>query len=321
MIEFPPYRMDLNEQLLWRNRQVVTLRPKTWKLLRFFAEHPQVLIPKDQVVSEVWGSIAVSDDALTRTVSELRRTLDDDAHTPRYIQTVHRRGFRFIASTAKIRTDHLILAGRDRELATLWKSFHKARAGERQIVFVTGGPAAGKTALVRAFVQALREGDYPTSVLSLDYSDNVRKLARTFWDFPQASAGQSSAVSDAPQLVVLEDLHTCAAEATTLLSALARHPEPARIMVIATYQPQDAAALGHPIVPAAAVLAARAHCTRIPLQRLKREAVADYLERRLGRSPAEEDVATLVYRHTGGHPLFVVALVDHLVATGRLTEP
>jgi DNA-binding winged helix-turn-helix (wHTH) protein len=64
------------------------------------AEHPEVLVSKDELVRSVWGPIAVSDDALTRTVAELRRRLGDDAHTPRVIETVHRRGFRFIAELA-----------------------------------------------------------------------------------------------------------------------------------------------------------------------------------------------------------------------------
>jgi DNA-binding winged helix-turn-helix (wHTH) protein len=310
------------EERLWRHHQLVPLRPKTWALLRYLAERPQVLIPKDQVLNAVWGSIAVSDDALTRTVSELRRTLADDARTPRFIQTVHRRGFRFIAATEAIATDHPLLAGRDRELAALRRAFHNASTGERQIVLVSGGPGSGKTTLVRAFLQSLQEGDYPTAVPSLDYSDNMAKLARTFQDISEARAGDVAAGSPVePQLIVLEDLHTSDAETITLLSALGRRPDPARLMVIATYRPADAIAFGHPIVPAAGLLQERACCTRITLERLSRVAVADYLERRLGRAPVAEYLVTLVHRQTFGHPLFVVALVDHLLTSGRLTEP
>jgi len=101
MIEFPPYRLDLRAERLWRGSQPIELRPKTWALLRYEAEHPDVLVSKEELVRAVWGPIAVSDDALTRTVAELRRRLGDDAHTPRVIETVHRRGFRFIAEVAR----------------------------------------------------------------------------------------------------------------------------------------------------------------------------------------------------------------------------
>jgi hypothetical protein len=262
----------------------------------------------------------VSDDAITRTVSELRRTLDDDARTPRFIQTVHRRGFRFIAPTAEVATDRPIVAGRHRELAALWRAFHGACAGERQIVSVTGIPGVGKTTLVRAFLQALQEGNHPTAVPSLDYSDNMARLEAALLNDTCAPARDLSAASTAePLLIVLEDLHRSGVEATTLLSALGRHPEPARVMIIATYPPADAIPLNHPIA-STTLLQQRACRTRIVLRRLNQDEVADYLQRRLGWSAAKEDVATLVYRQTGGHPLFVAAFVDHLVASGRLTE-
>jgi len=106
-------------------------------------------------------------------VGEIRKALRDEPKTPRYIETVHRLGYRFIApvSTQPVRisdsevrgqesglarslqspTHHFV--GREGELAQLHQWLARALAGERQIVFVTGEPGIGKTTLVEEFLQ------------------------------------------------------------------------------------------------------------------------------------------------------------------------
>ena len=73
------------------------LRPKAWALLRHLAERPGTLVTKEELHAAVWGDVVVSDDTLTQTLGELRRALGDDPRAPHVIETVHRRGFRFIA--------------------------------------------------------------------------------------------------------------------------------------------------------------------------------------------------------------------------------
>src|SRR4029453_15693254 len=110
---------------------------------------------------------------LVSCIQEIRRALRDDARRPRYVETLHRRGYRFIgapvgperdraarpiASTAAPSASSAtsldaappILVGRDDELARLHEALARARGGARQIVFVTGEPGIGKTSLVRA---------------------------------------------------------------------------------------------------------------------------------------------------------------------------
>jgi DNA-binding winged helix-turn-helix (wHTH) protein len=96
-IEFPPFRLDLRAGRLLRDDHPVPLRPKTWALLQYFAERPGLLVSKDELVAGVWGHGAVTDDAISRTLGELRHVLGDDARVPHIIQTVPRRRFRFIA--------------------------------------------------------------------------------------------------------------------------------------------------------------------------------------------------------------------------------
>lgn len=177
-IEFPPFRLDLRAGRLLRNERPVPLRPKTWALLQYFAERPGLLISKDELVAGVWGESAVSDDAISRTLGELRRVLEDDAREPRIIQTVHRRGFRFIAPVTapaptadrvptregSDRADSGILVGRAHETSSLDSLFELASAGHRQIVFVTGEAGAGKTAVVEAFLHARRQAAAPVCI-------------------------------------------------------------------------------------------------------------------------------------------------------------
>src|SRR5262245_15045661 len=94
---FAPFRLDLVSQQLWRDQSVIRLRPKSWDLLRYLVERPGHLVTKAAVHRELWRDTVVSDDTLTQLIKELRRALDDDARTPRFIETVHGRGFRFLA--------------------------------------------------------------------------------------------------------------------------------------------------------------------------------------------------------------------------------
>src|SRR5262249_10803398 len=106
---------------------------------------------------------AVSDAALSSCIQEIRQALGDDARQPRFLATVHRRGFRFAAqadelppSRATRATGTALLSppivGRDRELDELRRWLGLADRGERQVVFVTGEPGIGKSALVEAFL-------------------------------------------------------------------------------------------------------------------------------------------------------------------------
>jgi DNA-binding winged helix-turn-helix (wHTH) protein/tetratricopeptide (TPR) repeat protein len=82
---------------LTRDGEPVTLSPKIIDLLLFLAARPSTLVSKDDLFAALWPDVAVTDNALTQAVSELRQALGDDPAHPRYIQTVARRGYRFIS--------------------------------------------------------------------------------------------------------------------------------------------------------------------------------------------------------------------------------
>jgi len=96
LLSFGPYRFDLGTEQVWRGKQAVKLTPKALVLLRTLATRAGELVTKEELLQAGWPQTAVSDDALTACIQELRRALGDDARQPRYIETVHRRGFRFI---------------------------------------------------------------------------------------------------------------------------------------------------------------------------------------------------------------------------------
>ncbi len=94
---FGPFTLDAGSYRLFRGADVVPLSPKIIDLLLHLAGRPGTLVSKDALFTALWPDVAVSDNALTQAVSDLRQALGDDAATPTYVQTVSRRGYRFIA--------------------------------------------------------------------------------------------------------------------------------------------------------------------------------------------------------------------------------
>ena len=95
---FGPFTVDAASYRLLRGSEVVPLSPKIIDLLLYLTARQSALVSKDELFSALWPDVAVTDNALTQAVSELRQALGDDPASPTYIQTVARRGYRFIAS-------------------------------------------------------------------------------------------------------------------------------------------------------------------------------------------------------------------------------
>jgi hypothetical protein len=128
------------------------------------------LVTRDELRAAAWPATAVSESVLRGAIRELRDVLGDDAAAARFIETVPHRGHRFVASVTRApphpaerdaggpvphgaaQSRPRILIGRDAELARLQQALERARQGARQVVFVTGEPGIGKTAVVDAFL-------------------------------------------------------------------------------------------------------------------------------------------------------------------------
>jgi TolB-like protein len=96
-VTFGSYAFDVTSARLWVGARELHLTPKASSVLKMLVGQAGVPVSKDALFAAVWPGVAVSDDALTSCVQELRRTLGDDARQPQFIETRHRRGYRFVA--------------------------------------------------------------------------------------------------------------------------------------------------------------------------------------------------------------------------------
>ncbi|SIO29159.1 AAA family ATPase [Paraburkholderia phenazinium] len=118
-----------------------------------------------------------------------------------------------------------------------------------------------------------------------------------------------------PLALVFEDLHWSDYSTVDMLSALARHRNHARLMVVATYRPEDAEVVQHPLCRLNRDLGLQKLCHDIVLEPLTEDAIAEYLNASTQHA-RESEFAQLVCERSGGNPLFMVATLDHLVAQG-----
>ena len=394
-IVFPPFRLDLGAGRLLNGADAIPLRPKTWAVLLYLAERPGALITKDELLDALWPDVAVTPDTLNKSIGELRVALGDDAKGPRFIQTVHRRGYRFIAaarpavaadqadaspssSGRAVRIPHRrLFVGREAELHFLSMRLTQAQAGERQIVFVTGPAGTGKTALVDAFLdsRAVCESRAPVWVgragsfehygpqeayqpvfeafERLTRPPNVERMVRLMrraapmwlaqmpWltDEADAEALRRSLqgvraermprelavlidllTTDLTLVLVLEDLHWSDPSTIDLLALLAQRRDPARLLVIGTYRPAEVAIREHVLGATVRTLQRHKHCEELSLNDLAEEQVRNYLAARFPGGDFPTALARLIHTHTGGHPLFVVAVVDHMLSRGWILD-
>lgn len=95
--EFGPFQLDLADRLLTREGEVISLRPKATEILVRLVRNAGQLIKKDELLKEVWPDTFVEESNLSQTIFMLRKALGDDRSEPKYIETVPRRGYRFVA--------------------------------------------------------------------------------------------------------------------------------------------------------------------------------------------------------------------------------
>ena len=118
-VRFDAFELDEANALLLRDGKAVTLAPKPFGVLCALARRPGSLLTKHALLDDVWGHQFVTDSVLKTAISEVRAALDDDPKEPRYIETVSRRGYRFIASTIRASSQRApaiernVAAGRD----------------------------------------------------------------------------------------------------------------------------------------------------------------------------------------------------------------
>src|SRR6267142_3856795 len=387
MREFPPFRLDTVNQCRWRGDGVaeerILLAPKAFGVLQYLVEHPGRLVAHAELLEAVWPKTYVQPEVLKSHIATIRAVLGDDARKPIFIETLSRRGYRFIAPVtegASARSSPAsgpakVLVGRGGELVELDQCLGRMSKGERQIVFVTGEPGIGKTAVADAFIgraateasdirivrgqciegDGSKEAYYPVlealsglyrggggdaiiqilaaqaptwlvqfpALLTPERGEILRRevlgatrerMLREIGDALEAIASRS------PLLIVFEDLQWVDYSTVDLISVLARRRTTAKLMVVGTYRDDDVALSEHPLRALKQDLRSRHLCHEIALGPLNEAQVVDYLVAEQPQSPLPDGLAALVYQHSEGNPLFVVAALDHLIGRGFIAR-
>ena len=171
---FGPFRLDPANECLWRGEKEIRLHPKAFGLLRHLMDHPGQIVTKESLLETIWPEIHVTEAILSVYVAEIRKALGEEPKKPVFIETLHRRGYRFIAPVTIDRktgmnqstagSEELIrpimreaataigaepIIGREKDLSFLLEKLAAAHHGTGSVVFTTGPAGIGKTRLVR----------------------------------------------------------------------------------------------------------------------------------------------------------------------------
>ena len=376
---FASFRLDPQTWRLRKNDELRPLRPKTFAILRYLLDNAGRLVTKEDLFAAVWPGVKVENSALRVCMNELRQALEDDPHRPRFVETVHRLGYRFIAPVSAVEDDGreperaapspVVVVGRQKEMNGLAESWERAIGRTRQFVFVVGEPGVGKTTLmdrildmpqVSGFAYRGRgqcvdqygagEAYFPVFGALDDIcrgphgeeAGDVLKQHAPHWaaqvprlaavdaaNSPEAAAQPTSSqmlteiaaalgaiAAIRPIIMVFEDLHLADRATLEMITYLAKRRDPVRLMMVGTYRSTLPRQDG--VWPAGMMrdLRANPQCKTLRLTGLKENEVAEYLDRRMERS-APQALISHVHRRTGGNPLFMNAIVDHLESLGR----
>jgi DNA-binding winged helix-turn-helix (wHTH) protein/tetratricopeptide (TPR) repeat protein len=373
-LTFGDFGLDLISERLWCRDEVVALTPKAFAVLRRLVEDGGQLVPKEELLRAGWAETHVSDGVLKVIILEIRRALGDDPAAPSFIETVPRRGYRFIAPRARqaklptVLDTRSAMVGRDDVLARLEERLARAQAGQRQIVLLSGEAGIGKTTILdafrgraaadpdllvaqgaclehygaaeaylpvlEAFGRLLREPGAERVIRVLE-THGPTWLAQLPWledrsgrealrreplgitkerMLREMAEALEALTAKTPLVLVLEDLHWSDYSTLDLLGMLARREEEARLLVIGSYRPVDVIVKQHPLRALIQELRVRCQCEDIALPFLREAHVAAYLAQRFGGHAFPSELARAVRQRTDGNPLFMVRVVDELVA-------
>jgi TolB-like protein/DNA-binding winged helix-turn-helix (wHTH) protein/tetratricopeptide (TPR) repeat protein len=102
MYQFGEYILDIQGHTLRHRDRQIYLRPKSFETLRYLVERQGSVVRKDDLLDGVWTGLVVTDGTLTHCIEEIRIALADDPHNPRFIQTLPRVGYRFLAPVERL---------------------------------------------------------------------------------------------------------------------------------------------------------------------------------------------------------------------------
>ena len=264
MKQFESFALDTSNECLWHEGVQIALASKPFSVLRYLVDNPGRLITHDELLDALWPETYVQPQILRTYVLELRKLLNDDAREPRFIQTVPKRGYSFVATVkersapalsadevASIGTAAAKLVGRDEEILDLQTIALQAAAGQRRVVFITGEAGIGKTSLANALRHAhygpawLEDIAWRGSARREPYYAVLEALSHCFTsdhgEKPAAGTARLRTSQDRPSelcealeelaqeklfILVIEDIQWAHQSTLELVSALARRSTP-----------------------------------------------------------------------------------------------
>ncbi len=166
---FADCELDRELYQLRRRGRVVKLEPKVFDVLAHLLEHRDRVVTKDELLDALWPGEALCESVLPRAIAAARRAVGDTRSKARVIETIHGRGYRFVAelratnAAASGATAHApppptsVFVGRARTLERLAAALDSALAGRGQLVLLVGEPGIGKTRTTEELARVARE--------------------------------------------------------------------------------------------------------------------------------------------------------------------
>jgi DNA-binding winged helix-turn-helix (wHTH) protein/predicted ATPase len=384
---FASFRLDSAAACLWQHDRLLPLPPKPFAVLAHLVAHAGQVVTKEALLDAVWPEAAVSEGVLKTCMGQIRQALGDTARTPHYIETVHRRGYRFIAPVTRaapaphaavspdsppcLASPPLFVA-RDAEMQQLRQAWLQALQGTRQMVFITGEAGIGKTSLIDAFVPHLGSPDgvwsgrgqciehYGAGEAYLPLLEALGQVGRgpdgarvvellhqqapswllqmpallpgaAYEALQRRSSGMTRErmlrelaealeilTTERPVVLIVEDLHWSDHATLDWLTFVAHRRQQARLLILGTYRPAEAALRNHPVRRMSQELQRHGQCTELYLPYLPDAAIATYLGQRFEAATFPLEMIHILHQRTNGNPFFLVTVVEELVQQGLI---
>ena len=102
---FGDYILDTKLEVLFANDQRVNLEPKQYSTLLLLCQHESQIVSREQLLEVIWNGVIVSENTINKHIAGIRKLLGDNAKSPKYIETVQRKGYRFIGNSVLINNE------------------------------------------------------------------------------------------------------------------------------------------------------------------------------------------------------------------------
>ena len=102
------YKVDIESNCVSNEQSTIDLEPKATQLLAFFLKHPNKTLTRELIIKEVWHGTQVSHHAINRVVAQLRKAFNDSIEKPRFIKTISKQGYQFIATVENVKRPDII---------------------------------------------------------------------------------------------------------------------------------------------------------------------------------------------------------------------